>query len=119
MSEATADRAMQSGSAEEIVLQSNQANEFSHQRATRPLGRRPSDAALAEGLPNDVAPQDNPRPMTPQPNSAVLDGIRVLDFGKHVAGPWCGALLADLGAEVLRIERPSGGDDRYIAPVAE
>lgn len=49
----------------------------------------------------------------------VLSGVRVLDFGKHVAGPWCGALLADLGAEVIRVERPRGGDDRYIAPVAE
>jgi crotonobetainyl-CoA:carnitine CoA-transferase CaiB-like acyl-CoA transferase len=49
----------------------------------------------------------------------VLSGVRVLDFGKHVAGPWCGALLADLGAEVIRVERPGGGDDRYIAPVAE
>ncbi|MGV0045001.1 CaiB/BaiF CoA transferase family protein [Mycobacterium colombiense] len=49
----------------------------------------------------------------------VLSGIRVLDFGKHVAGPWCAALLADLGADVIRIERPGGGDDRYIAPVAD
>ncbi|QRY42682.1 CoA transferase [Mycolicibacterium boenickei] len=57
-----------------------------------------------------------------QPNetaAGVLSGIRVVDFGKHVAGPWCGALLADLGAEVIRVERPSGGDDRFIAPVAE
>jgi crotonobetainyl-CoA:carnitine CoA-transferase CaiB-like acyl-CoA transferase len=51
-------------------------------------------------------------------NDGVLAGIRVLDFGKHVAGPWCAALLADLGAEVIRIERPGGGDDRFIAPVA-
>lgn len=57
--------------------------------------------------------------MTAEPTAGVLAGVRVLDFGKHVAGPWCGALLADLGAEVIRIERPSGGDDRYIAPVAE
>ncbi|WP_459976660.1 CoA transferase, partial [Mycobacterium avium] len=63
--------------------------------------------------------QESQRPMNSQPNAAVLAGIRVLDFGKHVAGPWCGALLADLGAEVIRVERPSGGDDRYIAPVAE
>jgi crotonobetainyl-CoA:carnitine CoA-transferase CaiB-like acyl-CoA transferase len=51
-------------------------------------------------------------------SAGVLAGARVLDFGKHVAGPWCGALLADLGAEVIRVERPKGGDDRYIAPVA-
>jgi crotonobetainyl-CoA:carnitine CoA-transferase CaiB-like acyl-CoA transferase len=49
----------------------------------------------------------------------LLAGVRVLDFGKHVAGPWCAALLADLGAEVIRIERPSGGDDRFIAPIAD
>ncbi|TAM65151.1 CoA transferase [Mycobacterium sp.] len=55
----------------------------------------------------------------PTHGDGVLAGIRVLDFGKHVAGPWCAALLADLGAEVIRIERPGGGDDRYIAPVAE
>jgi crotonobetainyl-CoA:carnitine CoA-transferase CaiB-like acyl-CoA transferase len=57
--------------------------------------------------------------MSFDPDAGVLAGIRVLDFGKHVAGPWCAALLADLGAEVIRVERPGGGDDRYIAPVAE
>lgn len=48
--------------------------------------------------------------------TAVLDGIRVLDFGRYIAGPYCAALLADLGAEVIRIERPNGADDRYIMP---
>lgn len=48
----------------------------------------------------------------------VLEGVRVVDFGKHVAGPWCAALLADLGADVVRVERPGGGDDRFISPVA-
>jgi crotonobetainyl-CoA:carnitine CoA-transferase CaiB-like acyl-CoA transferase len=51
--------------------------------------------------------------------TAPLEGVRVLDFGKHVAGPWCAALLADLGADVVRIERPGGGDDRFVSPVAE
>lgn len=47
----------------------------------------------------------------------VLDGIRVLDFGRYIAGPYCGALLADLGADVIRIERVGGGEDRWITPV--
>jgi formyl-CoA transferase len=48
----------------------------------------------------------------------LLEGIRVLDFGRYIAGPFCAALLADMGAEVIRIERVSGGEDRYVAPVA-
>jgi crotonobetainyl-CoA:carnitine CoA-transferase CaiB-like acyl-CoA transferase len=49
--------------------------------------------------------------------SGVLDGIRVLDFGRYIAGPFCAALLADLGAEVIRIERIGGGEDRPFIPV--
>jgi crotonobetainyl-CoA:carnitine CoA-transferase CaiB-like acyl-CoA transferase len=49
--------------------------------------------------------------------SDVLGGIRVLDFGRYIAGPYCAALLADLGADVIRIERRSGGEDRWVAPV--
>lgn len=49
----------------------------------------------------------------------VLDGIRVLDFGRYVAAPYCATLLGYLGADVIRIERPGGGDDRPIAPLAE
>jgi crotonobetainyl-CoA:carnitine CoA-transferase CaiB-like acyl-CoA transferase len=49
--------------------------------------------------------------------SGVLDGIRVLDFGRYIAGPYCAALLADLGAEVIRIERIGGGEDRSFIPV--
>ena len=47
---------------------------------------------------------------------AILEGVRVLDFGRYIAGPFCGAMLADLGAEVIRVERPGGGDDRYLMP---
>ena len=49
----------------------------------------------------------------------VLDGIRVVDFGRYIAGPYCAALLADLGADVIRIERRDGGEDRWVAPVGE
>ncbi|MDG2003533.1 MAG: CoA transferase [Novosphingobium sp.] len=50
---------------------------------------------------------------------AALEGIRVLDFGRYVAGPYCATLLADFGADVIRIERPGGGEDRKIAPVSD
>jgi crotonobetainyl-CoA:carnitine CoA-transferase CaiB-like acyl-CoA transferase len=42
----------------------------------------------------------------------VLEDIRVLDFGRFIAGPYCGMLLADMGAEVIRIDRPGGEEDR-------
>jgi crotonobetainyl-CoA:carnitine CoA-transferase CaiB-like acyl-CoA transferase len=48
----------------------------------------------------------------------LLDAIRVLDFGRYIAGPYCAALLSDHGADVIRIERPQGGEDRFVAPLA-
>jgi crotonobetainyl-CoA:carnitine CoA-transferase CaiB-like acyl-CoA transferase len=51
--------------------------------------------------------------------AGILDGIRVLDFGRYIAGPYCAALLADMGADVIRVERLSGGEDRYVTPVTD
>ncbi|MCH9673479.1 MAG: CoA transferase [Gammaproteobacteria bacterium] len=50
---------------------------------------------------------------------AVLDGVRVIDFCRYIAGPFCTALLADLGAEVIRIEKVDGSEDRYVSPITD
>src|SRR3989442_14548820 len=49
------------------------------------------------------------------PMRDVLAGVRVLDFGRYIAGPYCAALLAELGADVIRIERRGGGAARWGA----
>ena len=51
--------------------------------------------------------------------SKVLEGIRVLDFGRYIAGPYCGTLLGDLGAEVIRIEKIDGSEDRFVSPISD
>jgi crotonobetainyl-CoA:carnitine CoA-transferase CaiB-like acyl-CoA transferase len=48
-----------------------------------------------------------------------LAGIRVIDFGRFIAGPYCAMLLADLGADVIRVDRKHGSEDRYTGPVTE
>ena len=49
----------------------------------------------------------------------VLDGIRVIDFSRYIAGPYCATLLGYLGADVIRVEKPGGAEDRFVAPVGE
>lgn len=49
----------------------------------------------------------------------ILSGIRVLDFGRYIAGPYCATILGQLGADVIRIEKVSGSEDRFLAPVTD
>lgn len=57
--------------------------------------------------------------MTTPATPGVLDGITVLDYGRFIAAPWCSALLGDLGADVIRVEKREGGEDRWVQAVTE
>jgi crotonobetainyl-CoA:carnitine CoA-transferase CaiB-like acyl-CoA transferase len=48
-----------------------------------------------------------------------FEGVRVVDFGRYIAGPFCAALLADLGADVVRVEKREGKEDRTLISLAD
>ena len=51
------------------------------------------------------------------PDMLPLDGVRVLDLSRYTAGPFCTRILADYGADIIKVEDPNGGDPaRYIGP---
>ena len=45
-----------------------------------------------------------------------LEGVRVIEVGQALAGPLAGVIMADMGADVIKIEKPEGGDDARIRP---
>ena len=48
--------------------------------------------------------------------AGALDGQKSLEIGQWVSGPFCGIVLSDLGADVVKVERPGRGDDRRHSP---
>ena len=48
--------------------------------------------------------------------SKALNNMKVLEFTREVSGPYCGKLLADLGAEVIKVEPPEGDASRSYGP---
>lgn len=59
------------------------------------------------------------QPMAPGTAAPPLDGVRVLEFGAVAAGPYAGMLLADMGADVVKVESPAGDDLRRWPPIVE
>lgn len=72
-------------------------------------GRHPA------GVPGHRRAAERPR-SGPAVEPGPLDGIRVLDLSRYIAGPFCAQLLGDMGADVIKVERPGGEDSRTGGP---
>ena len=95
---------------------------FRRRRDRGGLPRTPAELTPGHGRECHAAKTRSPHSVAPVPRPAeaplALAGIRVADFSHFIAGPLCSLMLADLGAEVIKIEKADGGDDfRRIRPM--